>query len=319
MVDMIDPWRIILGNLKPEVKTALAVKIKVHPTTVNRWITGENTPRDPDVIRALARHLPKIEPALREVPEFAFAFELPASGDNVQVPVAYAVNSLDMFANVAEFVSQYTIHRLVYENIVSQLDPHKEGLMLLFVQCIPPATEKEKVTALMVSPGRGTGPWNAKQIENSFIIGSGTLCAAVIASGRPAFNPSDQPMQQIVPLIDQDRIHSFGAFPIMRRGEKIAGVLFIASVHHDFFTPARCTLMRTYTNMFSLGLDDNQFYRFDQIEFQPSPSPQQQNVLLQHYHRFIELMRESRPEYKNLPVEELERIAIKKMEVACLE
>jgi hypothetical protein len=303
------------------VRRLLAKQIPVDYGTINRWINGSSTPRDPDVIRELARRVreidPQIEAALRDVPEFLPAFELPASEDDVRVPASYSEDALEMLASVAKFVSQYTIQSHVYEYIVSQLDPHKDGLMLLFVQCIEPASPSEKVTALKAVPGRGTGPWAANQIEHAFIIGSGTLCAAAIASGRPAFYPVDQSFMRSVPLHAQEHIRSFGAFPVSRWGDEIAGVLFIASVHTDFFTPTRRKLMKTYANMFALSLKEMQFYSSDRIDLQPFPSAQNQSAVLKRFHRAIVSLHEQ-PEYKDLSVEELERLAIQRIDEICL-
>lgn len=318
---MIERWRVILQDLVPEEKRRVVELVGIDMSTLSRWSNGVSTPRKPEQLRKLAVVLPGIQEALMEVVEFRSAFDINYDEpDQMDVPATYTADILGMLANTAKFVSQYTIHNHVYQDILSQLDEHKEGMMLLFGQCMAPTRPDGKVTSIYVHPkGRGTGPWKTKQVEAAFLLGSGTLNAVAVSSGQPAFYPQDQSFRREAPLLYPERIQSVASFPLLRGGSEVAGTLFIASVHLDFFTPTRIEVLKTYANMFALGLRDNQFYPMDRIELQPIPLPQHQSLLLNEFNKFMEQVAERYPDYKDRPVEELERFAIQLLQEGCKE
>lgn len=316
---MIERWRVILQDLVPEEKRRVIEHVGIDMSTLSRWSTGVSTPRKPEQLRKLAVLLDGMQEALLEVPEFRSAFDINYDEpDRMDVPPAYTADILGMVANTATFVRQYTIHNHVYQDILSQLDEHKEGMMLLFVQCVEPKTPEDKVTALQVhAKGRGTGPWKAKQVASDFLLGSGTLNAVSVARGEPALYPQDQSFRREAPLLYPERIQSVASFPLLRGGSEVAGALFVASVHAEFFTPTRIELIKTYANMFALGLRDNQFYPMERIELQPIPLPQHQSLLLNAFYTYMERVAERYPEYKDRSVEELERFAIQRLQQGC--
>jgi GAF domain-containing protein len=312
-LNMTERWRSMVSDLSPEERRHLADDVLgVDISTLNRWASGVYTPRKPQDIRKLAEVIPGMQEALLEVEEFRKAFDINyAIPDALEVPPAYTASILSMLANTAETMAQYTIHNHVYQYILSQLDEHREGMLLLFVQCVEPATDGD-VTSLYVHPsGCGTGPWHTQQIARPLYAGSGTLCGLAVSTGQPAYPQDKEQLRR--GMLHQERIQSIAAFPILRWG-KVAGALLVASVHEEFFTPVRIELLKSYTNLFALGLITSHFYAMDRIKLRSVPSPQHQAMLLQEFSEFMEDLADRYPEYRDRPEADLERFAWQKIQ-----
>lgn len=312
-------WQSILNDLPPEEKRQLVAALKVDGSTLSRWISGKSRPGKPQYLRDLAALVPGMEVALLEISEFAEILHAPLDDpDNLQIPASYYKDVIGMLSNTSRHVLNYTITKHVYEYVVSQMDLNEDGLMLLFIQCVEPDTADEKVTRLYVAPGRGTGPWKVQQIEHSFCIGRGTLSAVSVENMRPAFHPQDFSFQRYAPLLHQDRIHSVGVFPVTRNGY-LAGLLFLASVHPDFFTPVRKGLAQDYADLLALGLRDYQFYPPERIKLQEVPAPKNKTMFLEHFHAMVAVMLKKHPEYQNLSQQDLEQLVIRDFDMYCEE
>lgn len=310
-----DRWRNMVRDLSPEDKRHLADDVlNVDISTLWRWWTGVSTPRRPQDIRKLAATITGMQEALMEVEDFRSAFDINyAEPEVLDVPPAYAASILNMLANTAEGMTQYAIHNHVYQYILSQLDEHREGMLLLFAQCVEPATPNGNVTSLYVhASGRGTGPWHTRQIDHPFHVGSGTLCGLAVSTGQPALYPQDQASLRQA-LLYQKRVQSIAAFPILRSGN-VAGALHVASVHEEFFTPVRIDLLKTYADLFALGLSTSQFYPLNRIKLHAVPSPQHQSMLLHEFSEFMEQLANEYPEYRDRPEADLERFAFQKIQ-----
>jgi hypothetical protein len=123
------------------------------------------------------------------------------------------------------------------------------------------------VTQLRVHHGSGTNEnlWGLRQIDEEFLVGAQSLCGAAIQLAGPAFYRQHPAPEIADHFFYPDSIGSAGVFPLTLWGQKIAGMLFVASVNPDFFSQSKRNVLRVYANILALGLKESQFYPSDLI------------------------------------------------------
>jgi hypothetical protein len=244
----------------------IAAQCEVNYTTVTRWAQPDGSlPGSPQTILKLAKmNIPELEDVLRIV--FPRIFKLPEEPEVIEIPSSWIAELLAIRSNNAEYTFPYTFHNRVYEDMALQLDPVKEGFLSLFVGCMPPDSTGF-VTQLRVHHGSGTNEnlWGLRQIDEEFLVGAQSLCGAAIQLAGPAFYRQHPAPEIADHFFYPDSIGSAGVFPLTLWGQKIAGMLFVASVNPDFFSQSKRNVLRVYANILALGLKESQFYPSDRI------------------------------------------------------
>lgn len=251
-------WQQILGNFSPDDKKRVMRVLNITPSTLSRWINGQQRPVKSQDIVKLANEFPMLKEALEE--EFPNAFK----GDygpptETQIPSTYYDDVLDSLEKTEESQREYDIINDVFEKIVSQLDPSGDGLLLIFMKCVEPGDDTSPITRLRSEASYGTGVWNFQQIQKPYEAGLSSLVGQALTTGRIALYPQNPTLNYAASVIELEAIKSGAAFPIRRSGY-IAGVLFVGSIYDAFFTNARRSLLAKYAKLFSLSLPDHQFY-----------------------------------------------------------
>lgn len=298
-----EEWRQGLADLSSMERKEIVEHLSINESTLRRWISGTSSPQNAQIVRNLASIVPKLEAALHQAFPDAFVVVLDAP-ETDQIPSSYHEEFASALATTADYVSAYALSNLLYEQMVSQLDPGGSGLMILPVYCVPPNNDSAPVTKLRtVSAGYGTGPWKIKQVKQPFFLGKNSLSGVAVERGHPVFCPQDYAQLYHPNLLeDLKQIHSSAALPLLRRG-RIAGTLFLASTKREFFTTARKKLVAKYTDKFAMSLRDSQFYDRIQLE----TLPEQQEEALQ---QFSCLLANFARDHKGLSAQELEERAI---------
>lgn len=260
----LERWRQIIDRLSTKEKEQVAEAAGVTYTTVTRWASGKNTPKQASIIRGLAKlETQGLGEAVKESEELSFAFEFPDEDNDLQVPASWLIEVLSSRAGTAKFLRLYTIHKYIYRNVLELLDPRGEGMMMLFVECVPPQGNKH-VAELFVHRGRGTGPWGLKQVEEEFLLSGNTLSGLAVFTGHAMFYPEVAAQELQLPIVDAGLIQSIGVFPILLSGD-VGGALFVASVRLDFFSASRRAFLEICANMMALGISEEHFYVHDHI------------------------------------------------------
>lgn len=299
-----EDWRQQLSTLTRDEKSAIVEHLPTNIATLNRWIAGSNTPKSPQTIRNLAKIIPKLEASLLKAFPDAFIVAIDAP-ETDQIPASYYETALRTLAATAEHVNFYAFSNLLYEQMVSQLDPGGIGLMIVPIYCVPPTDASGFVTKIQVqSNGYGTGPWKIRQVQHSFVLGKNSLAGVAVEKGYPVFTPEDYERIYTPHLLDDaEDIHSIGSFPLMKRGN-IAGVLSVASAKEGFFTATRKRLITKYAEIFAVGMKDNLFYPPRQIRLESLES-QREEVL----QKFSSILVDFARSHQGFPPEELEERA----------
>jgi len=255
-------WREFVGALPSDRKKQLRdVDLKISTATLSRWTNG-SSPGDPQYILMLASLFPEIKPSLES--EFPDAFREPEEPTILQVSRPSYEGTIDDLALVAAPVSEFTLNSRLFRDIKDQLDPGGDGLLIMPVLC--ERSDDAKVHQLVAQEGDGTDVWRFKQFKSPYHLYLNSLSGMAVDKVRPTYFPYDRKLAPGTSLLHVEKIKSAGAFPLLRRGISIAGVLFIASVHTDFLIPARRELCRHYANLYASTLYERQFYPLDDVE-----------------------------------------------------
>jgi hypothetical protein len=258
-------WRDLLASLSPNDKKVVMNAINIKPSTLSRWINGKGDPGKVQDIQKLAEMYPAIAASLQE--EFPRAFQEGASTNDVvgpqRIPQTSQQDVIDDLAWIAEPISLFTLTNKVFTYMVSQLDPSGEGLLILPVMCDEP-DKNGKVRYLVANEGCGTGPWRFQRFSQSYRIGKESLCGSAFMKWNPVFFPPNE-MAVDTDVLGKEEIKSAGAFPLLRRGNRIAGVLLIASTQENFFV-AKSAICGSYANFYAMTLFQEQFYPQSQID-----------------------------------------------------
>ncbi|HEV2654985.1 MAG TPA: GAF domain-containing protein, partial [Ktedonobacteraceae bacterium] len=99
---------------------------------------------------------------------------------------------------------------------------------------------------------------------------------------------------------------SAAAHPIRFEG-RIAGCLLASSTQVDYFTPARLSLLTTFSDLIALAFDKSDFYSPQQVELRLMPKPKVQRPILATFRqRVTEKFQQAMYQQKQLSNAEIE-------------
>src|SRR5438270_11976631 len=141
-------WRQFLATVirEPKEKQRIASEVGVDPITLTRWSTKESSPRPRSLLNRLVDALPAHHEQLSELirEEFPNALEEDDPTLFFIDPVIRAVQSvlyariLEAHATVADTLRMWTMSQLVMEQLVSELDPERLGIVAFGVVRLAP-------------------------------------------------------------------------------------------------------------------------------------------------------------------------------------
>lgn len=307
-------WRLLLREYiatNPEEKKAIAKKLDVSVRTIERWTAdGSTTAPERNKVFKLAQMVPSREQEMRLSlqRDYPDAFERPSGGEILSnIPSVFFQRDVTTLATAARKLARPTIMSSTMRQMVGHLDPDEEGILALFAQCVKPVEPGARIGGLTIlTTGYGTTErWQLQQVERTYMIGAGTLCAVAINRGDVALYPQDEPnidYERISLICHAKDIGSAASYPVYREGD-IAGALWIGAVERDFFSETRRELFKQYTDKFALALRDSEFYPSSQIELQHMPTLVHQSAIYIGAQQFLEGLAQ---QYPNDTVEQLE-------------
>jgi hypothetical protein len=263
----------LLEEVGPTTRTA-------NQRTLNRWIKGPDKPDSRRKVLMLEKHIPEMSAALRKA--FPQYYEVAQDVILRSVAPLYARVHRARARTEKSFMLR-TITRLVLSNMVEQLDPEQHGLIAILGQlqkaehsnqvqegevpedAVPADTKKAERLILHAWSAYGTGVWFEYPIQHSFTAAPTSLCALAAKTGEEAFFPRDKDQLYCSPLVaNVGNMDSAAAYPILRSG-KIAGIIFLASVHLKFFDSKRKAIIEHYAMMQHEAFEDDDFYAMSDI------------------------------------------------------
>jgi transcriptional regulator with XRE-family HTH domain len=277
-------WRDYLGKLleDAEMKKNLAQALSIASYTLERWVSGDSTPRLSN-IRALLEALPAPHAeelrrlAAPEFPEGALSSRGPYELDDLAVvkdisPTLYQLCLKELRKQAAD-MRQWGICQLCLDAAWRGLDPQREGLTLIVVRCSPPSLEQEQVSSLQekycINERR-----SAHQALPGLFVGAESLAGQVVKTAIPLVVDHDSSFF-FTHQVSQEQIKSAAAYPFCRSGQ-VAGSLLAVSATPHFFTPVRCFLLEAFSDLMMLAFQDREFYPLGAIALRTFPSTQEE-------------------------------------------
>ncbi|MGH2510373.1 MAG: GAF domain-containing protein, partial [Ktedonobacteraceae bacterium] len=169
----------------------------------------------------------------------------------------------------------------ILDEAIKLLDPHRLGMSITPVFCMPPVAGA--IRSLREQGGRGIHPWTYDLEHKSLFLGLKSLAAYVTQTGRTR-NVPDISKETYIPIFAHpaDLEHSAAAAPFWFEG-RIAGCLMAASLHTDHFTQPRIELLTQFASIYTLILHPNDFYDPRLVQLRYIPLPEQQTQVLQTF------------------------------------
>jgi GAF domain-containing protein len=150
--------------------------------------------------------------------------------------------------------------------------------MTIFTCTIP--FQEGKVRSLLQQCSLGTHPWVTIVNQSSFFVGAESITGRAVMGCKPVVIQQRQAENGASPHWDAYTVSA--AAHSIRRGERVAGVLFVASAEEHFFTPDRLKVLRDYCHLLVLAFDEEELYPQEQLALGVMPPMLvQQNYLAQ--------------------------------------
>jgi hypothetical protein len=267
-------WQEYLGLLieDTQAREDMAEAAHVRPITLQRWAGGVSRPRDENM-RTLLRTLPVehyatfLRLAAVDFPDLLLedqAFEQIQQ----ELPPEFYARVLSALALTPLPMARQTVQELIFRQVLSQLDPDRQGLSVSLVCCVPPR-HGEKVRSLREVGGLGTPPWPSDLTQRAMFLGAESLIGHVISHMRyDKINSRDE--VTFLPANWTKHERSVAAFPISRFA-RVAGGLLISSSREYFFTEPRIHLLERYAHLAALIFEPEEFYDVSVLDLKMMP------------------------------------------------
>lgn len=311
-------WRTYLKPLISDSaeKQRLVDQIGINQVTLQRWVSGQSNPR-PDKLRALLDCVPQHRKQLlvliqKEFPEF-FVDNPNMEEAAQEIPSAFYERVFKTYANNALALRASLINALILQQVLSHLDPHKQGMAAILAPCVPPVPG-QKVRSLRQTLGRGTYPWDAYLKHHTLFFGAESPAGYAVAKRQIIVAQTLEEIRHTFPHYETQAEQSLAACPILL-SHRMAGSLVIASTQPHYFSQPRLDIIQQYTETMTIAFEPEQFFQLQDIELAIMPSAHIQRPQLAHFHqRVSQLMIEARTRKQFLTRPDAELIIWKQIE-----
>ena len=265
-----DSWRELLGHIieDPRERQRIAQELGISPITLSRWAKSNSMKPRSQNLRRLLKVVP---PAYREkfleaIPEELTVTVTDDSLDDSmsEIPGVFYARVLRALATIPQSLRSQAIYDLILLQALEQLDPHRLGMAIIIVRCMPPWHDG-KIHSLHEGVGMGTPPWGRNLEANAVFLGSESLSGHVLSSGRHLVVQNLDEENSPFPIHKGEYERSTAIYPILR-GSNVVGCFLVSSTQHDYFSPARLELVQYYTDLIALAFEPDEFYPLGSIE-----------------------------------------------------
>lgn len=305
--DFMRAWNVILEELlvlNPNLKSKILNQLHIDRKTLARWISGESKKPKPSIIVELSRIVnnQELTEALQSRFPEAFTRSDVTIVPHLTIPAPFYVEAVRNFVYSPRPLD--TMVELVLPQMVRQLDPDDDGLLVVLAQCQP--DEHGNITKLYIYHdwAAGTGIWSEDVMSGSLYVSSGSLSASAVALRRPAYWPADTTHSMPAPyVLHPGRVNTAAAFPLVRGNLGTAGTLFLATTHHPPFLKTRRDIIRKYAELFSLAFRDEEFYTLDRMKLHTVPSRAVQDRMTDFFMKKYLEIKEQHPDWSDEAIE----------------
>ncbi len=304
-------WQSVLQRIvrQPGERQRLIHALGINPMTFNRWLKAEYQPNR-NHLAALLQHVPPqyrqelLEAIKSEHPNFDGWVQ---EENRDQVSTDFYIEILDIRATMIEAKRNREIQDKILKQVLVQLDPHRLGMAVTLVQCMPPQADG-KIHSLRERIGSGSPPWIADLENLSIFLAMESLAGYVVQNQRSA-SIDDLSQERLLPAYQAEHEISAAAAPLLYEGN-IAGCLLVSSTEIGHFTQPRMELLNSFSNLLSLGLEPSEYYPHSMIQLGVVryQNAEEQRALLRNFRlRVQQKIRESSQEHIYLTYPEAEK------------
>jgi hypothetical protein len=296
-------WRALLGMIirDPQEEQRLANELGIKQITLTRWVTNDSKPRLHNLhklVKALPEHRASLLALLAdEFEEFSSAAE--TNGETgKEIPSTFYARVFQANAELTPSLRSWLIRDIILQQALEQLDPERQGMAVIVVQCMPP-TKEHFVRSLREVMGRGISPWSRDLEQQAILLGAESMAGYVVTTGHSITIQNLNEDQGLFPAHRAQWEESSTAHPILR-GNLVAGCLLVSSAQPNYFTQERLTLIQNYADLLVLGFAPEEFYELERIKLGVMPQYDIQRVYLatfqeRVYHVMLEAARKNKP------------------------
>ncbi len=261
-------WRELLDQYSktPTERRKIARTVGVSTNTLQRWVSGESTPRRQNLLR-LPTALPHERSRLLEFLEQGEGLVIPPEKlaadseqvDELSIPAEFYKRMLYEKVHTSNQKPFWSLGTLIVQQMISQLDPQGQGIAVSVARCMPSSCGKQ-VHSLCEIIGQGTPPWTYHLERRAVLLGAESLVGYAVSVGHLQVNHDLQDPTSMIAGYADDWERSAVAAPIMLDA-KVAGCLLVSSTRPYAFEPAQLTLIERYADVFTLAFEPHEFLR----------------------------------------------------------
>lgn len=281
MVNTVPLWSSILHDIikSPYERQRLTSALGIADMTLTRWASGESNPHRSHLIRLVQVVQAQYRRPLLEALELQYPDirSLLKEDSSEQISPHFFAEVIDVLTTTAENQRFWRITDMVLRQALAQLDPHRLGMAIQVIQCMPPGNDG-KIRSIRTTTGRGTSPWTADLEHDVVFLGLESLSGYTVEMRRTIYEP-DLNRQGTIPVVREQYEVSAAAHPIRYEG-RIAGCLLASSTQADHFSQQRLALLTSFSDLIALALDNKDFYPVEQIDLRLMPPPKKQRAII---------------------------------------
>lgn len=313
-------WQEILAQAidDPRERERIAQEAHVKPITLLRWMNNESRPRTENM-RQLLRAMPlPIRPTFTRAVIDAFPQllagpeSLPASETLAFPPSEFYARVLSAHAHTPPILYQQTMYDLLFQQMIEQIDPERQGMMVRLARCVPPLPGRP-VRSLRLMGGRGTPPWEREFDSATMFVGAESLMGVSLLRSR-IYVLQERKTSQRISIHWTGPAQSAAAYPLLRNG-RVAGCLMVASACSHAFSPTRLKLIENYAHLMALAIDPDLFFDANRIELHIMP---RYEVQLPYIHSFRQrvaaILKEAEMMHRKLSSQQAQEMAWQEIE-----
>jgi GAF domain len=294
----------------------IAREMKINPVTLTRWANRSSMPRLANLrplLDAMPRQRQKLQ-ALLQIDYPKIVTENILEERIVpEIPSAFYSSILNIYTTSPPILRSSTICVAIFQQILRQLDPLKQGLQVAVCQCVHPS-KGEKVRSLRFIQGRDTPPWE-HHVENFMtFLGLESQIGNAVGQGHVIITHTHEEHKHLYPAHEVPYAQSTATYPLLYF-DQVAGALAIFSTQRNYFTPAHMELMQNYAELLVLAFEPDQFYPLSEIGLGIMPPNQTQQPYLRSFQsRVTDIMIEAEKNHQELKRTEAELQVWKELE-----
>lgn len=272
-------WRELLGKVvsDPQEQQRVLNTLNINSMTLRRWINGESNPRPQNL-----RHLLNAIPQHRKPMIALLAIEFPFIGkENVvsnegaaYISAEFYGQVMNAYVSVSHHLRSATVSSLILQQLLKQLDPNFDGMLVCVAQCVTPPLSQQIRSLRMIS-GRGTPPWSTYIEYHPQFFGVESQVGYAVSSGHPTTVQSKEEAMRAFPDDHINGIESSIAAPIVLANQ-IVGGLYVASTQIDYFTHVNIALIQKYVELMCLAFEKDEYFLLSDISLGVMPRREQQ-------------------------------------------